>query len=85
MARTRDDTASWPALACAVGLLSRQQLGAAVSRDVLLAGQERDEVITAMEIIAAALLNVLFPADRGVLALQFLGLRALERDGGGPE
>jgi len=70
---------SWPAVSTAVSLLSRQQLCPEVSRDALLDGQPRDDVAMALEIIAAAVIGVLSPDDRGARALEALGQLAAEK------
>ncbi len=88
MATTNDTTVSWPAMACAVALLTRQQACPDVSRDVLLEGSEPGQVLAAMEIIAAALTALMFPDDQGGRFLELLGLSALEHGTGrhgGPE
>lgn len=70
---------SWDALACAVGLLTRLEMCGEVPRAAVLAEQRPGEVLVAMEAVAAALLETLYPGDRGAAALQALGQLAAGR------
>lgn len=85
MASTRDDTAvSWPAVSAAVALLTAQRARSCDSRAGIIGPVPAGEVITALEVIAGALLHVLSPDDDGAQALEALGLLAAGKDAGRP-
>jgi hypothetical protein len=64
-----------------VALLTSRRAGSGDLQAVLAGDVPPRQLITALEIVATGLLEVLFPADRGELALQILGLRALGHGG----
>lgn len=70
---------SWDAVTTAIGLLTRLQMCPDVPRAAVLGDQPPGEVLVAMEIVASALLETLYPDDRGATALQLLGQLAAER------
>jgi hypothetical protein len=81
VAEIKDGTAvSWSAMGSAVALLTSMQARAGDSQAAILGGQAPGEVLAALQIIAAACLQVLSPADKGARVLEALGLLALTRD-----
>lgn len=79
MAGTKDDTAvSWPAMSAAVALLTARRAGSGHRQADIIGDMPPGQVITALEIIADAWLEIVMPGDTFAAALQLLGLAALE-------
>ena len=74
-----DGPLSWQAMSCAIGLLTRLELCREVPRSAVLDGQEPGEVLAAMELVAGALLEILYPGEQAAAALRALGHLAAER------
>ena len=88
MARTKDAAVTWPGVSAAVALLTSLRGGSGDLRADVTGDLPEAEVLAAMEVLAAAFLNVLAPGGRGDHILELIGLAALEhgtRRPGGPE
>jgi hypothetical protein len=82
VARTTNDAAvSWPAIAAAIGLLTAQHARSGDAQADIIGDVPPGQVITALAIIAIAWLEIVMPGDTFPVALQHLGLAALEHTG----
>lgn len=59
-----------------MGLMTARRSGVAVDVAEVLDGQPAAEVLTALEVVASALLDALAPGDKGIRLLRQLGMAA---------
>jgi hypothetical protein len=73
---------SWAAVSCAVGLVTARRTRSGDSQAAILGDRAPGEVVAALEIIVAGLLEVMSPEDGGAAVLKDLGLLALAEGAG---
>jgi len=69
----------WDAMSSAVALVTRLRQCPEVPRSAVPGARPAAEILPAMEVLAAALLETAYPGDQGAAALRALGLLAAER------